>query len=47
MAYLDKAVRAGIMSRNEAREKLELNPVDGLDEYAISAPAAPAGGDNV
>ena len=47
MAYLDKAVRAGIMSRNEAREKLELNPVDGLDEHAISAPAAPAGGGNV
>lgn len=48
MSYLDKAVRAGIMSRNEAREKLELNPIDGqgLDDYQVSAPVAPVEGGN-
>lgn len=30
--YLTKLVSWGIMDRNEAREKLELNPVDGLSE---------------
>lgn len=30
--YLGALVDKGIMTRNEAREKLELNPLDGLDE---------------
>ena len=30
--YLSKLVLNGIMTRNEARELLELNPLDGLDE---------------
>lgn len=30
--YLNKMVSMGIMTRNEAREKLEFNPIDGLDE---------------
>lgn len=30
--YLGKLVQGGIMVRNEAREKLDLNPIDGLDE---------------
>jgi HK97 family phage portal protein len=30
--YLYKLVSIGLMTRNEGREKLDLNPVDGLDE---------------
>ncbi len=30
--YLYKLVSIGAMTRNEAREKLDLNPIDGLDE---------------
>jgi HK97 family phage portal protein len=30
--YLNKLVSIGIMTRNEAREVLELNPIEGLDE---------------
>lgn len=30
--YLNKLTSNGTMTRNEAREKLELNPIDGLDE---------------
>jgi HK97 family phage portal protein len=37
MAYLARGVLTGIMVRNEAREKLDLNPLEGLDE-----PLAPA-----
>lgn len=35
--YLSRLVLSGIIVRNEAREKLDLNPLDGLDE-----PLAPA-----
>ena len=37
MEYLARGVLTGILTRNESREKLELNPLDGLDE-----PLAPA-----
>lgn len=37
MDYLARGTLSGILTRNEAREKLELNPLDGLDE-----PLAPA-----
>jgi HK97 family phage portal protein len=47
MSYLEKATRARIMTRNEAREKLELNPVDGGDDFDKEAPQAPSGGGNV
>ena len=30
--YLYKLVSIGVMTRNESREKLDLNPIDGLDE---------------
>lgn len=35
--YLTKMVLNGVMTRNEARAKLELNPIDGLDEPLIPA----------
>ncbi len=37
MEFLARGVLSGILMRNEAREKLDLNPIDGLDE-----PLAPA-----
>lgn len=37
MEYLARGVLSGIIVRNEAREKLDMNPLDGLDE-----PLAPA-----
>lgn len=37
MEYLARGVLSGILTRNEGREKLDLNPLDGLDE-----PLAPA-----
>ncbi|MBK6361322.1 MAG: hypothetical protein IPF39_15960 [Comamonadaceae bacterium] len=30
--YLYRLTTAGIMERNEARGKLDLNPIDGLDD---------------
>ena len=30
--FINKMVTMGVMTRNEGREKLELNPLDGLDE---------------
>ena len=38
------AVREGIISRNEAREKLGLSPIDGGDEVFIAANLFPLGG---
>ncbi len=37
MDYLARGVLTGILTRNEARRKLEENPLEGLDE-----PLAPA-----
>jgi len=48
--YLTKLTDRGVMTRNEAREKLDLNPLDGLDEpltpvnMTIGADPAPAEG---
>jgi HK97 family phage portal protein len=47
--YLTELVKVGIMVRNEAREVLDLNPIDGLDEpltpanTANAAASAPTG----
>lgn len=30
--YLYKLISIGTMTRNEGREKLDLNPIEGLDE---------------
>ena len=37
MEYLSRGVLTGILTRNESREKLDLNPIEGLD-----SPLAPA-----
>lgn len=48
--HLTKLVLNGVMTRNEARDKLDLNPLDGLDEPLtptnMSAGQKPAGEDN-
>lgn len=41
--YLYKLVSVGVMTRNEARENLDLNPKDGLDEPLTPANTMPAG----
>tara|TARA_Y100001951_G_scaffold62718_1_gene50091 strand:- start:2460 stop:3824 length:1365 start_codon:yes stop_codon:yes gene_type:complete len=40
---ITSAVREGIMTRNEAREKIGLTPIDGADELYISANLFPIG----
>ncbi len=51
MEYLARGTAAGIMTRNEAREKLDLNPLEGLDEPLTQAGSTttpekePEGGD--
>ena len=42
-----QAVREGIISRNEARERLDLEPVNGADELYISANLFPLGAPSV
>ena len=44
---ITSAVREGIMTRNEAREKIGLSPIDGGDDIYISATLFPLGSDSV
>ena len=43
---ITSAVREGIMTRNEAREKIGLSPIDGGDDIYISATLFPLGSDS-
>ena len=40
-----QAVREGVMTRNEARERLDMEPIDGGDDIYINASLFPLGMD--
>jgi hypothetical protein len=44
MAALRTAVEAGFMTRNEAREELDLPPLPGLDEPTLALNVGTGGG---
>lgn len=44
MAALRTAVEAGFMTRNEAREELDLSPLPGLDEPIVAMNMGTGGG---
>jgi phage portal protein BeeE len=44
MAALRTAVEAGYMTRNEARERLDMEPLDGLDEPIVALNMGTGGG---
>jgi hypothetical protein len=44
MAALRTGVEAGIITRNEARDRLDLEPLEGLDEIIVALNMGTGGG---